>query len=207
MDREIGDKNFGIWLLGDSEPVKWKDKLNFPLDDRHPIIHNIWTSILDKIQDQLFKYNRSRMDTHRLFIRNAVDDPNLKPNPNVKDWNEITGLIENINEYKKLIYQYRPKLILSFGAFSYEFGRRCLHEDPPYEYNHWGAKNLGVEYRNKLNIDDNVKLLPLLHRSIAGGKFIESHEYFCASTDSNYFEYVSNALFKEIKDCKEIMIK
>lgn len=207
MEREFGDKHFGIWLLGDSEPENWKDKLQYPLDDRHPIVHNIWTSILDKIQDKLFRENKCRIDTHKLFIRNAVDNPIYKPKSSTKDWDNIPELIDNINKYKQLIDEYHPKLILSLGAFSYEFGRRCLQENPCFPFNHWGAQNLGVQFREKLNTNENVKLLPLLHRSIAGGKFIESHEYFCGSRKSNYFEYVANAIFEIIKDDKEIMIK
>lgn len=214
MNRNYGKPDFGIWLLGDSEPDNWKEKLEYPLDDRHPIVHNIWTSIENKIQDKLFDYNKSRMDTHRLFIRNAVDDSKYKPERNLNNWEEKKELIENIEEYKNLINTYHPKIILSFGAFSFEFCRRCLGEKPKYQYNHWDTKSLGVEFYNRVNsenIESQVKLLPLLHRSISGGKFLESHKNFCQSDDSNdqkypnYFEYVAKALFNQIKDLKEIM--
>lgn len=61
MDRETGYKTFPIWLIGDSEPKKWKDKLNEPLDYRHPVRHNIWTSIIDIVQDLLYRHNNKRI--------------------------------------------------------------------------------------------------------------------------------------------------
>ena len=82
MKRDCGDKNFPIWLLGDSEPENWKDVLTSPFDSRHPIRHNIWTSILDKIQDNIFRTNFNRINVERIYIRNAVDDPIKKPKYN-----------------------------------------------------------------------------------------------------------------------------
>jgi hypothetical protein len=51
MAADVGNKNFPIWLLGDSNPERWQGELKTPFDPRHPVRHNIWTSILDVIQD------------------------------------------------------------------------------------------------------------------------------------------------------------
>jgi hypothetical protein len=42
----------------------------------------------------------------------------------------------------------------------------------------------------------HVNLFALLHVSIARGKFIESHEYFCDKPGANYFEEVAAAIAK-----------
>ena len=207
MNREIGNKDFKIWLLGDSEPKKWKNKIENPFDDRHPIVHNIWTAIIDKIQSLFFKYDRSRINSEIIFIRNAVDDQKYKPKSNEKNWDNI-NLEKNISEYMDLIKKYNPILILTFGAFAFEFGRRCFYETPKYPFSHWGAKNLGNEFKTRIN-EFSIKksnLIPLLHRSIAGGKFIESHKYFCNKEEANYFKYVAEKLYNKLKDINEIKI-
>jgi hypothetical protein len=40
--------------------------------------------------------------------------------------------------------------------------------------------------------------LPLLHRSIAGGKFLQSHDYFCRNSGANYFDYVGEKVAEVI---------
>ncbi|GAB4283750.1 MAG: hypothetical protein Kow0068_08670 [Marinilabiliales bacterium] len=207
MNREIGNKNFKIWLLGDSEPQNWKKKLENPLDDRHPIVHNIWTPIIDKIQCSFYKNDRSRIDSDKIFIRNAVDNPKYKPKSNEKKWND-KNLIKNISEYKELIFKHKPILILTFGSFAFEFGRRCFAENPEYSFSYWGAKKLGEEFLlrlNKFSINKS-NLVPLLHRSIAGGRFIKSHNYFCDKENANYFKYVAEKLYEKLKDIKDIKI-
>jgi hypothetical protein len=42
----VGDPDFPIWLLGDSNPKGWQSVLETPLDPRHPARHNIWTPVL-----------------------------------------------------------------------------------------------------------------------------------------------------------------
>jgi hypothetical protein len=37
-------------------------------------------------------------------------------------------------------------------------------------------------------------VLPLLHRSIAGGRFLSGHSEFCGSSDGNYFMEAGNAI-------------
>lgn len=212
MQEEIGLKSFPIWLLGDSEPERWKDNLDFPLDDRHPIRHNIWTSIMDKVQDRLYREKKARIDAQKIYIRNAVRNPQTKPHNNAENWDENRELNKAISDYNELITEFNPKLIISFGAFAFEFCRRCMYMSPSYRFRHWGAKEMGDEFRKWCDSSQNIILLPLLHRSIAGGNFLQSHRYYCASEDpddsgkSNYFNYVAGHLFSIIKDWGEIMI-
>ena len=86
MLRESGNLRFPIWWLGDSNPVQWQDSLTAPFDPRHPIRHNIWSSILDVIQDNVFRQNRCRVDSSMVYIRNAVDDPAKKPRQSSIIW-------------------------------------------------------------------------------------------------------------------------
>jgi len=54
MHRETGEKTFPSWLLGDSNPARWQSRLENPLDAKHPIRHNIWTSVLDVVQETVY---------------------------------------------------------------------------------------------------------------------------------------------------------
>jgi hypothetical protein len=198
MQREVGDKSFPIWLLGDSEPDNWKLILDTPFDPRHPIRHNIWTSVLDLIQQKLYLQSRIRLDSDKIFIRNAVDDPSYKPKGTEKDWSSKINLQREIENYKALVNKYNPKLILSFGAFSFEFARRSLNETPERAYNYWGSYNLGTEFRGRISTDNNPLLLPLMHRVIAGGRFPNAHRYYMGLGPKdpipNYFQDVAGEL-------------
>jgi hypothetical protein len=126
MERETGKYEYPLWILGDSEPLRWKDKLDLPFDDRHPIVHNIWTSIIDKIQEKIYKSHQSRIDSSKIFVRNAVTDPVIKAHAIKVDWEQSPDLWKELSVYQNLIIKYKPKLIFSFGAFAFEFGRRSL---------------------------------------------------------------------------------
>lgn len=194
MQKEDGDKDFPIWLLGDSNPSHWQDVLVTPLDPRHPARHNIWTPVLDVIQDKVFRKCRSRVDVSALYIRNAVEDPKNKPPGNSINWN--TTLNREIVEFQGLIDRYRPAILLSFGRFAFEFARRVFAQRPEYTTNYWGAKNLGDEFRQRTGAFDpnGVNLLPLLHTSISRGRYLESHDYFCGQARGNYFEFVGDRI-------------
>ena len=74
-----GNPEFPIWLVGDSPPEAWADKLDTPLDPRHPARHSILTSVADPMQDRLYRQSKRRLDTSRLYIRNAVSQPLKRP--------------------------------------------------------------------------------------------------------------------------------
>ena len=198
MEREVGDRHSPIWLLGDSNPEQWQDTLKTPLDPRHPARHNIWTPVLEVIQDKVFRQCRSRVDTSSLYIRNAVGDPSLKPNPASIEWEQaIEGEVGALQE---LALKYAPKLLLCFGAFSFEFARRALDQEPLRGYGYWGARRLGEEFRRRISQFDPAitNALPLLHRSIAGGKYLQSHECFCDQVGANYFEVVGGSIAEKL---------
>ena len=112
MKREVGNKSFPIWLMGDSEPENWQDKLDTPLDPRHPARHNIWTPVLDAVQDQIFRTTGQRLDTSTLFIRNAIGDPAIKPRRRDIQWQII--VTDELLVWESLIAANHPCLIFTF---------------------------------------------------------------------------------------------
>lgn len=197
MEAHSGDPSFPIWLIADSEPKNWRDLLLTPLDPRHPARHNIWTSVLEYMQEKLYKRRRLRFDTSKLYIRNAVIDPDEKPKSAALNWNE--GLQDKVDLLRADLQFMSPKLVLTFGAFAFELVRRASGEEHYYKYSEWGTLRLGEEFKERLALFDTSKtnVLPLLHASISRGRFLESHRYFVgkeAKYAPNYFEYVGNEL-------------
>ena len=194
MKREHGSRDFPIWLLGDSSPAKWERRLVAPLDPRHPARHNIWTPILEGIQSHLFTAKRTRLCTDALYIRNAVHRASDKPNHRTVEW--PSHLYRETHDFASLVNNHSPVLVLTFGAFAFEFARRSLKESSPRAFRHWTTARLGQEFRHRTETfrPDGTNLFPLLHASIARGRFLESHRYFTDRSDGNYFDYVAQTI-------------
>ncbi len=191
MNREIGLPLFPLWLLGNSNPKNWAEVLVTPLDPRHPARHSIWTPVLDIIQDRVYRQARLRVDTRCLFVRNAIGDPVNKPKGNEPEWSKPVQA--EIQSYTTLLFKSKPIFVFCFGAFAYEFARRAMGEVPIHTYHDWGAEQLGLDFCQRIAgfNPERTNIFPLLHASIARGKFIESHEYFCGhKKGANYFDFV-----------------
>ena len=194
MEKDVGDKRFPIWPLGDSNPRNWERRLNTPLDPRHLARHNIWTPVLDGIQDRLFRESRARLDTRQMYIRNAIQNAHEKPENWNVSWNE--NLEQELTDFRKDLEEYNPRLLITFGAFSYEFARRSRNEDPVHPHGFWGAERIGLEFRKAIGSMhlDRINVVPLLHATISRGHFLKSHELFCGYEGANYFEDVALSL-------------
>lgn len=198
MKEEVGNRDFDIWLLGDSNPRNWQAVLETPFDPRHPARHNVWTPVLEVIQDRVFRECKSRVDASSVYIRNAVEDSFNKPDSRAVEWE--SAIEEKAQELGAMIGKYKPRILATFGAFSFEFARRAFAEKPERSYGYWGAKRLGQEFRQRIDqFDvDTTNLLPLLHVSIARGRFIQSHDYYCDQQGANYFDFVGNHIAQKL---------
>jgi len=209
MKDSSGDSNFPIWLIADSEPQKWQSKLDLPLDPRHPARHNIWTPVLYYLQDYLYRNGKLRLDTENLYITNAVKNPECKPKGTDLQWSK--ELQNRIKKLRTNLSNAKPNILLSFGAFAFEILRRT-HGEEPKKYIHWGTRELGTEFRKRVNEYDSsqINIIPLLHVSIARGRFLESHKYFVGEEKGNYFKFVGielAELFLERLATKPIWIR
>ncbi len=139
-----GNINFPIWLVADSEPKNWQRQLDSPLDPRHPARHNIWTPVLDYMQYYLYRNGKRRFNTENLYIRNAVKNPSDKPEGADLHWSQ--KLETKVNEFRGLL-DAKPKIVLTFGAFAFEFLRRACGERPK-QFGDWGTKELGSQFKD-----------------------------------------------------------
>lgn len=179
-----GDPKFPIWLIGNSPPKNWVDKLDTPLDPRHSARHSIWTSVADPMQDRLYRQRKLRLDTSRLYIRNAK-----------LSLSEDAQLSQE--RLRKLLDKHRPNLVLTFGADAFMTALFASGETAQKPYK--TTKLLGEQFRGRIEKYDErkINIIPLLHVSIARGRFLEGHRDFVGvygQSPANYFDYVGRRL-------------
>lgn len=210
MKNSVGDPMFCVWLIGDSEPKNWQGLLLTPLDPRHPARHSIWTSVLDYMQEVLYKQENRRFASDRLYITNAIKEPGSRPMATALDWSaSLKGRNRALSE--RLSY-FKPKIVLTFGAFAFEFVRRACGEEPLFPFGYWGTKRLGEEFKKRLALYEpqQINVLPLLHVSISRGRFLKSHSHFVGEAGkepANYFEFVGIGLARLfLARCKNLPI-
>ena len=184
MKDSAGDPRFPIWLIGDSPPEARAEKLDTPLDPRHPARHNIWTSVADSMQDRLYRLSRLRLDTSSLYVRNAM-----------LSLDEQIQLSEP--RLKELFDKYRPNVVLTFGASASMIALSASGEVPERLYK--TAKLLGEQFRIRIQKydDSKVNVISLLHVSIARRWYLSAHRDFVGDHGDmppNYFDYVGKHL-------------
>jgi hypothetical protein len=127
MDEHLTEaqRDFPIWLLGDSYPGNWVKYLKGPLDPRHPTRHSIWTPIWDEIQKTVYWPHRLRVDDARLCVFNAAERQNDKEKPN-KNFGSVSVKTQ-IKKFQTLVTRHKPVILLAFGSWAYEFARRATN--------------------------------------------------------------------------------
>jgi hypothetical protein len=149
------------------------------------------------MQTALYCQDKRRFATDSLYIINAVKNPASKPKATDVDW--LPELKDKASMLGFKLSDCQPKVVITFGAFAFEFVRRTLNEEPLRPFGYWTTKRLGDEFKRRVaSFDPSVmNVLPLLHVSISRGRFLESHKYFVgegAEEPPNYFKFVGTAL-------------
>jgi hypothetical protein len=189
---------FPIWLLADSLPKALLEKIKEPLDTRHPTRHSIWTSVLNEIKATVYFPDRRRVNEDRLCICNAATNKH----DGDPDWNfDRSGITDRIHAYGEEVSRYKPSIVLVFGRRAFEFARWAFGETPRDKPIWWNCEKLGNEFRKRIDNFDpaETNLCPLLHASIARGRFLEAHNLFTNEKGGNYFKFVGCALGELLK--------
>lgn len=184
MKRDKGEKTYPIWLL---------------FNPKHPAVrHYIWTPVLAVIQDKVYRKMRTRIDASNIYIRNVVSDSKIVPN--TQNWWDRKVAAE-IQEFREIVMEHEPKILISFGAFPYEFVRRVYAIKPEKGPKSWGTTNLGDEFSKSIeNFDMNkTNILPLLRRVVGSDKFIEG------PCSENYFDYVGTKIADKLIENRDYL--
>lgn len=196
VDRDLGDPNYPIWLL---------------INPKYPaVVSDIWRHVLDEIQDKVYREIHARIDTSNIYIRSVVSDCGIVPN--TLNWwgNEVATEIKLLRE---IVTEYNPKMLISFGAFPYEFVRRAFEIKPEKGPKYWGTSIIQDEFERSLKNFDVIQnnMIPLLRRVITSDKLIESYDYFSGSdSQQQYFKDVGTKIAERIiqnKDSLAIWMK
>jgi hypothetical protein len=204
MEPFYGEISSSIWLIGDSAPLKWIHNLKNPFDQKHPTVHNIWTPIIYRIQKNIFNEKAKFFDDEKTFyIRNAVYTDDQKPTQYSTNWSEYKELTNELEKMKKDIRINDPKMIITFGAFAFEFIRRCLEDTKLlHNYGYWKVKELGEIFRE--HIENKHIIIPLLHTSICRRYWSQNHIQFTDNESENYYNFVADKLYKRFIDILNI---
>ena len=195
IKRELGKRTYPIWLL---------------INPKYPAVrYDIWRPILDEIQDRVFRELQTRIDTSNIYIRNAVSDGGIVPNT-LNWWGKEVA--KEIEFYREFVHEHKPKMLISFGAFPYEFARRVYEVKPEKGPKAWSSLILRNEFEKSMeNFDINqTNMIPLLRRVIATDKFVENQNFMYQSDSETYFQHIGAKIAEKIienKDKLDIWIK
>ncbi|HUS90053.1 MAG TPA: hypothetical protein VMW91_11955 [Desulfosporosinus sp.] len=182
MKRESGEKSFPIWVL---------------FNPKHPISHDNWTPVLDEIQDKVYRKMNTRIETTNIYYRDAVSDSRIVPNT-LNWWGPEVA--KEIELFRGIVFEYKPRILFSLGAFSFEFLRRVYEIMPEKGPKAWSTSNLGEEFERSIESFDinKTNIIPLLHRVGESASFIDTHNYFCRKDGENYYRHVGTKLAEKI---------
>jgi hypothetical protein len=181
--QETGERDYPIWLL---------------VNPKHPAVrHNIWTPVLAEIQNRVFRELQLRIDASDIYIRNAVKDSQLVPN--TLNWWGVEAT-EEIEMFKEIAVEHKPKMIISFGAFPFEFLRRTYQIKPEKGPKFWSTSNLGNEFQRAIDNFDITKTnrIPLLRRVVETAKFTVDPSCSGRQDGETYFHYVGTKIADKI---------
>lgn len=202
---EFGNRDFPIWLISDMEVSNMNVDIKGAFDYRLPMRHIIFTSVLNKIQDYVFRAGKLRIDTSTLYYYNSLPKNISKPNINDVIWS--AELLSELEVLKQLIETHQPKVIFTFGTYSFESLRRINHIASHRSYGSWTTKDLGDAFRQStscFNIN-HTNVIPLLDRSITGWRFLESHNEFTAMVNGDYYDFTGKVIAEILFEHKEAL--
>jgi hypothetical protein len=183
LKRESGERTFPIWIL---------------FNPKHPVVlQYIWKLVLAEIQDKLYRELHTRIDNSNIYIRNAVSNSKIVPNA-VNWWD--SELITEIALFREMVIEHQPKILITFGAFPFEFVRRVYGLKPEKGPKYWCTANLGNEFGKAIESFDVTRTnrIPLLRRVADSDKFMEDHSNF-----ENYYQYVGTKIAEKIIENKD----
>jgi hypothetical protein len=187
LNMESGDKNYPIWLL---------------VNPKYPAVrHDIWTPILDEVQDKVYRKLHTRIETSSIYVKNAVNDIGIVPNT-LNWW--AAEVAKEIEMFRESVLEHQPKILITFGAFPFEFTRRVFEIKPQKGPKYWSTANLKEEFEQSIeNFDINkTNRIPLLRRVITNGKSIDDRNSSRIDSE-NYFHDVGSRIAEKIIENKD----
>ncbi|OLN27693.1 Uracil phosphoribosyltransferase [Desulfosporosinus metallidurans] len=114
-------------------------------------------------------------------------------------------MAKEIELFRESILEYKPKILISFGAFPFEFVRRIFNIKPEKGPKYWSNSNLNSEFERAIeNFDINqTNRIPILRQVSVSSKFEEDHRLSNLTDISNYFRNVGAKIADKIIENKD----
>lgn len=190
MKSEIGVRTYPIWLL---------------VNPKYPAVrYDIWRPVLTEIQDKVYRELHLRIDTSNIYIKSAVDDIRLVPNT-LNWW--AKEVAKEIELFREMVHDYKPKMLITFGAFPYEFARRVNEVKPEKGPKAWSTVILRNEFEKSMETFDinQTNTIPLLRRVLETDKFTDTHDYMSPTDRELYFNRVGTKIAEKIIENKDTL--
>ena len=195
MGRDSGEKAYPIWLV---------------VNPKYTVVrYDIWRPILSEIQDIVYRELHTRIDTTNIYIRSAISKSEIVPNT-LNWWGREVA--EEIDLFRKIVLEYKPKMLFSFGAFPFEFVRRGYEIKPEKGPKAWANSLLSDEFERPMEQFDinRTNRIPLLRRVITSDPQRGNLNFVSRSEREIYFHLVGTKIAEKIiehKDRLDIWIK
>ena len=189
--RDSGNKAFPIWLLVNPKYTA--------------VRYDIWRPVLDVIQDKVYRELHTRIDTTNIYFRSAVSNGGIVPNT-LNWWGREVA--KEIDLFREIVLEYKPKMLISFGAFPFEFMRRVYEIKPEKGPKAWGTSLLRDEFERSMeNFDINdTNRIPLLRRVVTSDNQRENQREslnFMSRTErESYFHHIGTKIAEKIIEHK-----
>lgn len=197
MEKECGDRTNPIWLLVNPKYSS--------------VRHDIWTPILEEIQDKVYRKLHTRIDTKNIFIKNTISDIGIVSNPSNR-WATKVAEADEIKQLRDIILEHQPKIIITFGILTCELVRHIFEISPEKGPRYWNTTNLEDEFERSIaNFDINkTNRIPLPRRVMKSDKALEDCDFSIWEDINNYFRDIGAKIadkFIEHKDSFKIWIE
>ena len=190
MEKESGDRSYPIWLLVNPNNLD--------------VCHDLWAPILDEIQDKIYRKFHTRIDPENIFIKNTVSDIGIVPKTS-NSW--AAEVAKEIVMLRESVLEHQPKILITFGALTYEFVKRVLETRSEEGPKYWSTTNLGDEFERSMadfDINQTNRIpIPLLRRVMKKGKSVEDRNYSSWEESEKYLRYVGAKIADRIIENKE----
>ena len=188
--RDSGDKTYPIWLLVNPKYTA--------------VRYDVWRPVLDEIQDIVYRELHTRIDTTNIYFRSVVN--NIAIVPNTLNWwgREVA---DEIDLFREIAHEYKPKMLISFGAFPYEFLRRAYDVNPQKGPKAWGTTILKDEFDKSMDdFDINAtNRIPILRRVVTSDSQRGNLNFVARTERETYFQHVGTKIAEKIIENKDTL--
>ena len=116
-------------------------------------------------------------------------------------------MADEIELFREIAQEYKPKMLISFGAFPFEFLRRAYEINPQKGPKAWGTSILRDEFNKSMdNFDINsTNRIPILRRVVTSENQRGNLNFVSRTERETYFQHVGTKIAEKIIENKDTL--